>query len=274
MKKIGINVDLGFPIERTEMLQHIKNAGFDAVFVSWKPDLDLDEVFQRARELGLEIPFVHAPFSKIEYLWEDDETGNWALQTQLDSVDVCAKHRVPCVVCHVYKGFGKEEKPTELGLSRIQKLLDYAEKKGVRVAFENTEGEGYLDAILNRFWNHPATGFCIDTGHEICYNYGHDLIAKYGEKLIATHLDDNLGISGESIFWLDDLHLLPWDGVVDFEGVAKRIQKTPFDGILMFELTEKSKPGRHENEKYPSMGYDAYLKEAHNRAVRFANLFE
>lgn len=274
MKKIGINVELGFPIEKTEMLQHIKSAGFDAVFVSWKPGIDLEEFFQTARELGLEIPFVHAPFSKIEKLWEEDELGEMALQTQLECVDVCAKYGVPCVVCHVYKGFGKEDSPNETGLLRIERLLDHAKEKGVRVAFENTEGEGYLDAILNRFWDHPAIGFCIDTGHEVCYNYGHDLIAKYGEKLIATHLDDNLGISGESIFWLDDLHLLPWDGVVDFEGVAGRIQKTPFDGILMFELTVKSKPERHENDQYLNMGCTDYLKTAHERAVRFAQLFE
>ena len=274
MKKLGINVEVGFPLERTELIEHIKKAGFDAVFMGCGPNHDLTDAFAKARELGLDIPFLHAPFSKIEYIWEDHEFGDWALQTQLDCVDICAANAVPCVVCHIFKGFGKEEKPNEIGLARIQKLLDYAWQKGVRVAFENTEGEVYLDAVLRRFWDHPATGFCIDSGHEVCYNYSHDLITKYGDKLIATHLDDNLGILGESIFWHDDMHLLPFDGVVDFEGVAKRIQKTPFDGVLMFELTVHSKPGHNENDKYFEMGLDAYLAEAYNRAVRFAKLFD
>lgn len=274
MKKVGINVGLGFGIEVPEMLQHIKKAGFDAVFTDWHEGCPLAEWKALADSLGLEMPFIHAPFSKIEYIWEDDEMGDWALGTQLACLEESAKNNIPIVVCHVFKGFGKEDAPNDLGLSRLQKLVDRAQELGVKIAFENTEGEGYLDAVMKHFWNHPAAGFCIDTGHEVCYNYGHDLIAKYGERLIATHLDDNLGISGESIFWHDDLHLLPWDGVVDFEGTAKRIQNTPFSDVLMFELTVHSKPNRHDNDQYLEMGCDAYLAEAYRRAQRFAALFD
>ena len=228
MKKVGINAELGFGIEIPEMFKRIKAAGFDAVFTGWHESSPLSEWKATADALGLTIPFIHAPFSKIEYIWEDHEWGDSVLNTQLACLEDSAKNNIPIVVCHVFKGFGKPDAPTELGLARLQKLLDRAEELGVKIAFENTEGEGYLDAVMKRFWNHPAAGFCIDTGHELCYNYGHDLISKYGERLIATHLDDNLGILGESIFWHDDMHLLPWDGKVDFEGVAKRIQKTPF----------------------------------------------
>lgn len=274
MKKVGINAEIGFAIEVPEMLKKIKAAGFDAVFVTWHEGRPLAEWKAAADELGLKMPFIHAPFSKIEQIWEDDELGDLALGTQLACVEESAKNNIPIVVCHVFKGFGKEDAPNELGLSRLQKLLDRALELGVKIAFENTEGEGYLDAVMKRFWNHPAAGFCIDTGHEVCYNYGHDLISKYGDRLIATHLDDNLGITGESIFWHDDLHLLPWDGVVDFEGVAKRIQKTPFSDILMFELTVKSKPGSTANDHYFEMGCEAYLAEAYRRARKFASLFE
>jgi len=222
----------------------------------------------------LEMPFIHAPFGKIEWLWENDELGETVLQTQLDCVTDSAKNGIPIVVCHIFKGFGKEERPNEIGLARIRRLLDHAQENGVKIAFENTEGDTYLDAVMTAFRDHPATGFCIDSGHEICYNPGKDLITKYADHVIATHLDDNLGVSGESIFWHDDLHLLPWDGKVDFEGVAKRLQKTPFCGTLMFELTVKSKPGHNENDAYLAMGCDAYLAEAYRRACRFAALFE
>ena len=274
MRKVGINAEIGFGIEIPEMMARIRKAGFDAVFTGWRHDCPLAAWKAEAEALGLEIPFIHSPFSKIEYIWEDDELGNEVLQTQMACVEDCAKNGIPMVVCHVYKGFGKEEKPTELGLARFGKLLDFAAQKGVRVAFENTEGEVYLDAVLKAFWDHPAAGFCIDTGHELCYNYGHDLITKYGEKLIATHLDDNLGILGESIFWHDDMHLLPWDGKVDFEGVAKRMKATKFSDTLMFELTVKSKPNSHANDRYYEMGCDAYLAEAYARACRFAKLFD
>ena len=274
MRKIGINVGLGFDLDQIEMLRRIKAVGFDAAFLSWKEGCALAEWKAESDALGLEIPFIHAPFSKIEKIWEDDELGDVALQTQLRCVEDCAKNGLYTVVCHIYKGFDKEEIPTEIGFARLKTLLDRAQELGVRVAVENTEGDAYLDAVLERFWEHPALGFCIDSGHELCYNRGRDLITRYGDRLIATHLDDNLGISGESIFWHDDLHLLPWDGVVDFEGVAKRLQSVGFDGTLMFELTVKSKPNRHENDAYLAMGCDAYLQEAYRRAVRFAKLFD
>lgn len=274
MRKIGINAEIGFGLDRIEMFHRIKDAGFDAVFPSWQEGCELNEWKKTADELGLEMPFVHAPFSKIEWIWEDDPLGDEVLNTQIKCVDACAEAGVHVVVCHIYKGFGKEETPTEYGFARLSRLLDHAREKSCRIAFENTEGDAYLDATLKRFWDHPATGFCFDSGHELCYNRGRDLLALYGERLIATHLDDNLGISGESTFWTDDLHLLPWDGVIDFERVAKRLQAVSFDGILMFELTVKSKPERHENDAYEKLGCDAYLKEAHSRAVRFAKLFE
>ncbi len=274
MRKIGINAELGFGIEIPEMMAHIKNAGFDAVFVSWHTDSPLAAWKAESLALGLEMPFIHAPFSKIEYLWEDDALGDEVLKVQMACVEDSAKNDIPIVVCHVYKGFGKEEKPTEIGLTRIKKLLDFAWEKGVRIAFENTEGEAYLDAVLTTFWDHPATGFCIDSGHELCYNYGHDLISKYGKKLIATHIDDNLGITGETIFWHDDLHVLPWDGKVDFDSFVKRVKATEFSDTLMFELTVKSKPNHTENDCYREMGCDAYLKEAYARACRLAKMFD
>ncbi|MBQ6102751.1 MAG: sugar phosphate isomerase/epimerase, partial [Kiritimatiellae bacterium] len=149
-----------------------------------------------------------------------------------------------------------------------------AEKLGVPVALENTEGEEHLDALLARFRGHPAVGFCWDTGHELCYNRGRDLVASYGDWLLGTHLNDNLGISDPSgpTTWLDDLHLLPFDGVADWPRIAARLARSGFAGPLTFELNRASKPGRHENDAYGAMPLRDYLAEAFARARRFAAL--
>ena len=83
-----------------------------------------------------------------------------------------------------------------------------AKERGVKVAFENTEGEEYLEALMDNFKDDDTVGFCWDTGHEMCYNHSQDMLAKYGDRLIATHINDNLGISDYDgkITWLDDLH--------------------------------------------------------------------
>lgn len=149
-----------------------------------------------------------------------------------------------------------------------------AERLGVKVAFENTEGEEYLTAVMERFKDSPAVGFCWDTGHEMCYNRSKDMLSLYGDNLIATHLNDNLGIRDfdGNITWIDDLHLLPFDGIADWQRIAKRLDNCGYNGVLTFELNRYSKPDRHENDAYTDMPIERYLTLAYMRACRVATL--
>ena len=77
---------------------------------------------------------------------------------------------------------------------------------------------------------------------------------------------------GGAITWIDDLHLLPFDGAGDWEGIARRL--ADFDGPLTFELTTHSKPERHENDKYARLSPEEYLAEAYSRACRLAAMVQ
>ena len=123
---------------------------------------------------------------------------------------------------------------------------------------------------MNAFKNEKSVGFCWDTGHELCYNPGTDMAALYGERLLVTHLNDNLGVRdfGGKTTFIDDLHLLPFDGIADWDRICREL--SGFDGALSFELNTKSKPGRHENDCYGAMPLEIYLAEAFKRACRVA----
>ena len=101
------------------------------------------------------------------------------------------------------------------------------------------------------------------------------MLGEYGGRLFFTHLNDNLGIQdyGGAITPLDDLHLLPFDGVADWQDIARRLCRQGFDDYLTFELNTESKPGRHENDKYANMPIEAYIAEAYARSCRVAALF-
>ena len=98
----------------------------------------------------------------------------------------------------------------------------------------------------------------------MCYNRSRNLLADYGGKLIATHLNDNLGISDYDgkIYWTDDLHLLPFDGIADWPELAVRLRKCGFDGPLTFELNKSSKPDRYDNSMYEKMPAAEYIAAA------------
>ena len=176
------------------------------------------------------------------------------------------------MVVHTWIGFQYTFCETAFGFRNFGQLVKKAQEYGVVIAFENTEGEEFLDALLEYFQRNEAVGFCWDSGHELCYNHSRDLLAKYGDRLCMTHLNDNLGISrfdGE-IFWTDDLHLLPYDGIADWDYNIHRLRKSKQLDILNFELNINSKPGRHENDIYGLMTMEQYLAEAYKRACRIA----
>lgn len=273
---LGMAMDFGRgEVSADKRLGYIAEAGFDATFCGWSPNSDLAATAALIKKHGLILQSVHAPFNKVNLLWSRKKEGNEVLDMLCRCVDDCAAVGAPIMVCHVWIGFGRQ-RPNMTGIKRFTALLDHAHKMGVKVAFENTEGEKYLELVRDCLFSHPAAGFCIDTGHEMCYNYSRDLITKYGAdgKLIATHINDNEGITGKTIFWLDDAHLLPFDGVGDWQGVADRLSAVGYDGILMSELTTKSKPGRNTHDIYADLSCRDYVFLAYERMARFAELMK
>ena len=87
-----------------------------------------------------------------------------------------------------------------------------------------------------------------------------------------THLNDNLGISrfDGKIYWTDDLHLLPFDGIGDWDYNIQRLRDARNQSILNFELSIASKPNRHENDVYAQMTLVEYFTEAYKRACKIA----
>ena len=262
------------PLEAS--LDLLAETGWNGWFSVWRPGDDFRPATSHAASCGLFVQSLHAPWGKAADLWGDDDAkGEASVRELCDCLHSAADIGAPFVVVHAWIGFTPTA-PTAAGLARFARVADEAERVGVAVALENTEGEEHLDALLNHFSAHPAVGFCWDTGHELCYNRGRDLMAPYGDRLLGTHLNDNLGISDPSgpTTWLDDLHLLPFDGIADWPGIAKRLAQSGFAGPLTFELNRDSKPGRHENDGYGAMPLRDYLIEALDRARRVVDLVE
>ena len=257
-----------------EQIELFRQVGFDGFFTEWYSGAPVEEWAQLAEEKNMIYQSIHAPFHKVDALWRDDEAKAEAALTELlECVEACKRANVPIMILHVFIGF-EDHDPTEIGLKRYGILVDAAEKAGVKLALENTEGEEYLYALMERYGDRESVGFCWDTGHEMCYNHSKDLLADFGSKLICTHINDNLGIKDPNgkIFWHDDLHLLPFDGIGDWQGVAARLDKWNYGGEMTFELTTTSKPNRHENDVYAAMDIKDYISEAYKRAVRLADL--
>ncbi len=271
--KLALSTLYGTALSDIEQLPLIKAAGFDGFFFCWRRGYDAKALKARADELSLDIQSVHAPFVQSARMWLPENEAADAINELLECLDVCRELGAPVMVCHAFIGF-KDHTPTTDGIKNFRKIVDRAKEYGIKIAFENTEGREYLDALMDAFSGDETVGFCYDTGHEQCYNRGERMLSHYGDRLLVTHINDNLGVrdfSGEITF-LDDLHLLPFDGIIDWEDTAREIAASAPVDYLTFELLTVSKKDRYENDKYAKLSIEEYLAEAYSRATRVATL--
>ncbi len=274
-QKLCLALSAGYGIPYEEQIKLFKSTGFEGTAIDLSDrKADAYKIAASVKEENMFVSYLHAPFNKSDDMWMDGEIGDIALAELLDCVETCSRLEIPAMVAHTFIGFDSDNTPTQIGIERYGALAVRANELGVKLALENTEGEEYLAALMKELSYIPSVSFCWDTGHELCYNYGKDLIALYGDKLSVTHINDNLGIRDfdGKITYIDDLHLLPFDGITDWKSVAQRIVNCGFEGPLSFELSINSKPGRHENDKYASMPIESFVAEAYIRACRVADL--
>jgi len=117
----------------------------------------------------------------------------------------------------------------------------------------------------------PRLGFCYDCGHNYLYTPEIDFIAKYGDRVIAVHLQDNLMDAPDINQSNRDIHLLPFDGKIDFKKVMRDIAKSKYNGPIMLEA--KYKRDRYETS-YKDMPPTEFLQEARKRGIKLAKMLD
>lgn len=269
--KFGINVlggmgDLTVP----QHIELLKQIGWNGFFTGWD-HANLEKWAETGAKNGLLYTSIHAPFSHEYRIWNGGEDGEKEIATMIACIEDCARFDIPVMVLHTMNGFSPKTPaaPTEVGLDGYARIIEAGNKHGVRLAFENTEREEFLAAVMQKFQNEPCLGFCYDTGHEQCYRNS-DVMALYGEKLAHTHFDDNFGVTGDVITWYDDAHLPMGDGIVDWKRVMDSIDASGYDGVLTCELSMRDKPERDVHGAYKDMPVAEFYALALDRMKKVA----
>ncbi len=271
MSKLVLSTGLGFSVPTKEQIKIMAEVGWDGFFSGWSDGEDLEAYAKVADDCKMYYQSVHAPFGNVDKLWESVEEGDKYADEQIRCIKESKAVGVDLVVAHAIIGMERCT-PTSLGLKRFERIFNAAENYGVTVALENTEGEIYVEALMKEFGSSDRVRFCIDTGHEMCYNASRDIIGKYADKLICTHLNDNLGQTGSVITWHDDAHLMPFDGIADWNSIADRLKAADYKGDLTFELTRTNKPERHTHDRYAHLDFAAFCALALQKAKKFEQI--
>ncbi len=272
-RKLAINIGVGYDDSFENTVKITKSVGFDGCFTGCTENgSDILEKAEIIAKNGLIYQSVHSPFGKVHKLWEEGEDGEHQTDLLISCLNACQSANVPIMIVHPIIGMDRHT-PNDLGIKRFARLVEAAEKTNVMLAFENVENLEYLDKIFEDLGSSSSVGLCWDTGHEMCYNFHTDIPGRFPGKLIATHFNDNLGITDPSnVTWHDDAHLLPLDGIADWEGIMRRIERENYNGIITFELTRNNKPNKTTHDIYNGLDHEAFIALAYEKARKVISL--
>ncbi len=267
MRKLGMNVPAAFSGDLLDKMSIIKETGFDTCFLGWSINTDVSAFKRHADGIGLEIETIHAPFNKMNAMWDETTNeGDYFTEELKKCIRDAGSNGIPYVVMHT-SFTNVAPISSRMGLTRFEKLIIEAEKCGVKLAFENLEFPRLMALILDYFKCDTA-GFCYDIGHEACYTPGLKFLPMFGDRLLCTHIHDNSGLGAEKdTNYRDDHHKIPFDGSIDFEAVCKDIKKSGYTGSLMLEVTN-----RKDLNLYGDISFEEFAKKAYDSAVRLRKL--
>ncbi len=256
MKK-GIFINFGFDLTMRERIDMIKASGFDSVMV-WFGEGDEEATVSYAREQGLYVSNAHLPFKGINKMWEDGEEGDIMTDNFCRLVKLCGALSVPIAVFHVSSTFTPPPYRI-IGIERIRRVVETAEKAGVDIAFENLRRLDYLQYVYDNIPSKRAK-FCFDSGHHNYLCPEVDLFERYGDRLVAVHLHDNFGDY--------DWHMLPFDGNVDFDWVARGLASVGYNGPVSLEVHQDV------HSSYESYTPELFVGEAYKRASKIDKMIK
>ncbi|MBQ8813260.1 MAG: sugar phosphate isomerase/epimerase [Lachnospiraceae bacterium] len=260
MRKIGIFLH-AIKLPDEEYINIIADQGFCATFTVMMEKKRHVRVAELLAKKGIEYETIHAPFGHINDMWLDCEGGETMYQELTDCIDCCVLSGAPIMVVHLSSG--QNPPPvTDIGRERFTKLVEYAGRKNIRIAFENQRMLSNVAWAMESFGEDAPVGFCWDCGHEACFTPGTEYMQMFGKRLICTHIHDNFGVYNQ------DDHLIPFDGVMDYKRVAEHIRNSGFTGSLMLELAAK------KSHIYDEMPAEVYLERAASAAKRLAALVD
>ena len=263
-RKLGVVAECLKGKTGLETLKKIKGVGFDSFFTD-SLNFSMEYVSamkNQAVKLGLDYEFIHGPFTNINEMWTSEEEPK-IFRDFKTAIDSARENGIKAVVSHVSSSFYPPQ-INSLGLSRFDAWVEYAEKSGVMLAFENLRKLGNFAYLMDRYEDNPFVKYCYDCGHEHCYTVTAPFAEIYGDRLICTHLHDNFG-QDRTTEDGGDSHLLPFDGNIDFDAKMKALAKCGYQGSLMLEIF---------NGIYPNMTEDEFLSTAFDRAKKLLKLID
>lgn len=233
-----------------ETINAIKNVRFKNVFIQWYNrnwNPSQEEQLEYIKEQGLNINYAHLSYDDIKDLWLPD--GDYLVDRYINDLNVCKKNGISTVMMHITSS--EKQEYNELGINRLKQIVEYAEEIDIKIAFENVRYKGCLEYVFENI-NSKNIGICFDSGHYHCYYKDDFNFLKFKDKIFAVHLHDNFG--------LNDQHLIPFDGNINWQYIIKNLKECNYNGPIILEIVYTTHYLQEDINEFYKKGYKAGLK--------------
>ncbi|MCW4016581.1 MAG: sugar phosphate isomerase/epimerase [Candidatus Bathyarchaeota archaeon] len=183
---------------------------------------------------------VHAPWAGVNIATPSPALRRAVLKRLEQSIIIAGQLNCRLWLFHPGSRTGLSQfypgKDWQLNLESVHTLLKLARREGVPIAIENTpEPFPSLMKSVGDFHNfykdlNEDIGMVLDVAHANLNNQIQDFLKQFSEKIVHMHVSDNNGQS--------DLHLGIGYGNIDWENVAKAVNKADYGKLIMIESTD------------------------------------
>lgn len=231
----------------------------DLIADDWSDKLHRD--YQTILDGGMKVRYGHLPF---RYPFPEDEQGWERFKTAtLRGMDFFKEIGVDCAVMHPDTTWLKRynyQHEHNMAIKLLTPYAEYAHKIGLELVIENMRGAGFsAPPYLKRYCTEYADlitladelgcGICWDTGHaNISAQNQKEALLAIGSRLKMVHINDN--------FAEDDIHIAPFVGNADWQGVADGLREIGYAGSVNLEVGCNALPMELRD------AYSAYLAAA------------
>ena len=203
--------------------------------ISWK------DLPRWSRQTGTELWSIHLPFGRVSenIAYIDKEVCDATLVRHKDLIGRAGEAGMKIVVIHPSsEPIADRDRPLLLDRSaeNLGILCERAAEFGMRVAVEDLPrtclGNCHEDIryLLDR---NPTLGVCFDTNH-LLKDTNTAFVRALGDRILTLHVSD--------YDFIDEKHVFPGEGLVDWKALQGELEQVDYDGPFMYEVSNKA-PG-------------------------------
>ncbi|MDH5406607.1 MAG: sugar phosphate isomerase/epimerase [Candidatus Aminicenantes bacterium] len=245
------------------LIERIARQGFQTIeLYANRPHFDftnparVEEITHAIKGAELRVSSVHAPFyshisDALRGRWlsicavnEGERSEAVALITR--ALSICEKIEVRYLVVHFGNvNDGWDERMVAQGIKSLQELEESCRPLGVSIAVENIVNQLSLPhrlAALIKDSSLKGVGICLDIAHAHITGSLPEGIEQTASSILTTHLHDTRGDK--------DSHLLPFSGIIDWEGVMSKFRAIGYQGTHILEPRWSILAGRSLRRAY------------------------